>query len=425
MRERLTPADLINLYVETPSAPVRVGAVAMLDAGPLLDPAGRLRLADIRAAISARLAPAPRLRQVIRRAGPLGTRPVWVEDPSFRIETHVHEVALPDGVPLEDLATRLVTRPLDRAHPLWHLWFITGVPGGGVAMVLGMHHVMADGATTVGLIGALMDPGSSTGTGTGTAVAHRFGGSTARRSWRRLLSGIRHAPRTSLNHPVGLDRRLAWLDLDLAEVKAAAHQDGGKVNDVVLALAAGGLRELLLARAEPVEGVRLHASVAVSLRGGGGKHGMGNRTGALAVGLPLCADPRQRLRLIAGECAQAKAHQPMGAANALLVWLARIGLLRWFSRHQHMINIMESNVAGPKTAMTFLGATVTSIVPVGTLAGNISLGFLALSYAGRLTIAVQADAARFADLPVLLDAMRREAAALTPKIPEFARQSTS
>jgi hypothetical protein len=280
------------------------------------------------------------------------------------------------------------------------------------------------------LIGALMDPrrdeAAEDGEEAADAAKARKAGMPRRApapaSARWLLSVLRRAPRTSLNQPVGPHRRLAWLDLNLAEVKAVAHKGGGKVNDVVLTLAAGGLRELLLARSEPVDGVRLHASVAVSLRGDGGKYGAGNRTGALAVGLPLCADPHRRLRLIAGESARAKAHQPMGAGNALLVWLARLGLLRWFSRRQRMINIVESNVAGPKAVMTFMGAKVGGIVPVGTLAGNIPVGFLALSYAGRLTVAVQADAVLFPDLPVLLAAMRRESSALTPKIAQVAWQ---
>jgi len=239
---------------------------------------------------------------------------------------------------------------------------------------------------------------------------------------RRMLAVARDAPHTSLNHPVGAHRRLAALTLDLAEVKEAAHRHQGKVNDVVLALAAGGIRDLLAARSEPVDGVRPHASVAVSLRGSdvslrgsdvslldNSVGDVGNRTGAIAVGLPLDADPHRRLRRIARESAEAKAHQPVTASNALLVWLARLGLLRWFSRRQHMINIVESNLAGPRETMHLLGAPVTGIVPIGTLAGNISLGFLALSYAGRLTIAVQADADRYPDLPLLLAAMRRDA----------------
>ena len=96
----------------------------------------------------------------------------------------------------------------------------------------------------------------------------------------------------------------------------------------------------------------------------------------------------------------------------MLAWLARVGLLRYVSRHQRMINIVESNVAGPPATITLLGAPVRHIVPIGTLVGNLSLGFLALSYAGRLTIAVQADADRYPDLPVLIAAMRRDYAAL-------------
>jgi diacylglycerol O-acyltransferase len=181
---------------------------------------------------------------------------------------------------------------------------------------------------------------------------------------------------------------------------------------VVLAVAAGGIRALLQHRSEPVDGVRVHVSVAVSLRPPEVKTDVGNRSGGIALRIPLDADPHERLHKIARESAEAKSDQLPTAGNSLLVWLTRVGLLRYFSRHQHVINIVESNVAGPPATISLLGAPIRSIVPIGTLVGNLALGFLALSYAGRLTIAVQADADRYRDLAVLVAAMERDCSAL-------------
>jgi hypothetical protein len=165
---------------------------------------------------------------------------------------------------------------------------------------------------------------------------------------------------------------------------------------------------LLIARSEPVDGVRLHVSVAVALRDARARLDAGNHSGGISLRVPLDADPHQRLRDIARESAEVKGRQLPTVGNSLLVGLSRLGLLRYFSRHQNMINFVESNVAGPKGVLRLLGGPVLGIIPIGTLVGNISLGFLALSYAGQLTIAVQADADRFPDLPILVDGMRTE-----------------
>lgn len=418
---RLTSTDLINLYVETPSTPARVGALAILEPGAGVG----WRIDGLRAALGARLDGAPQLRKVIHRGGIFGGRPVWVDDPVFSIERHVGQVVLAAGRPLNDLAMELVNRPFDTAHPLWRLCFVTGLPGGRIGMVLAMHHVMADGATAVRLIDALLDAGDVPGKAWRPRKPPAWHAlfldnvrekvSSLKRidlgalaSWRLMAGGLWHASPSSLNHPVGAHRRLAAFTWELSAVKNLAHRYGAKVNDVVLSLAAGGIRELLRARGEPVDGVCVNVSLATSLRVGGAQGRLGNRTGVIVVRVPLVADHGERLRLIARASAEAKTHQFATAGNALLVALARIGLLRRFSRRQHMINVVESNVVGPPETVTLLGARVTDIVPIGTLVGNVSLGFLALSYAGRLTLAVQADAGHFPDLQVLLDAVEMQ-----------------
>jgi WS/DGAT/MGAT family acyltransferase len=422
--ERLTPVDLINIHAETPSAPARVGALALLDGRTLLDSHGHLRIAEIRTLLESRIGREPRLRQKIRRAGPLAGRPVWVDDPDFRIERHVLKAEPLAGETAEELALRLVNQPMPQSHPLWRVWFVTGLPERQVGLVVGLHHVIADGVTTVRLIGALTDGESGDPV---PAWSPREAPPWARlvrdnwrrkasavRAWRcpdlsqwREMSALRNAPRTTLNRPVGARRRLAVLTMDLASAKHVAHAHGGKINDLVLAVAAGGLRQLLRGRRELVDGMRLNASVAVSLRGSRDRD-VGNRSGGIVVRVPLDADPHGRLRTIADESAQAKQRQRYTAGSGLLVALARLGVLRMFSRHQHMVNFVESNVPGPAFTLTLLGAPIVDVIPIGTLVGNLTVGVLALSYAGRLTIAAQADAVACPDLPIMLAAMDRD-----------------
>ena len=91
------------------------------------------------------------------------------------------------------------------------------------------------------------------------------------------------APRTSLNGPVGAHRRLAVVRTRLDLVKRIAHVHEGKVNDVLLAAVAGGLRELLLGRGEPVDGVVLKAFVPVSLHHEGLGEERGNRDAVMVA----------------------------------------------------------------------------------------------------------------------------------------------
>ena len=225
---RLSASDLINLAAELPTAPMHMGAVAILDGAPLCDEDGRLRLAGLRAQLDRRLAVVPRLRQVVHPTGPLGGRPVWTDDPAFRIERHVDAVALPahDGDPEESvlrLAARLLVTPLDRAYPLWRMWFVTGLPQGRVGLVVAIHHVLADGSATVRMLGALLSeaaavpPDAPEPPPTWPAlVRDNVRSRVADLSGRRhrpprtrvraggLLRGLAdawHAPRTSLNAP--------------------------------------------------------------------------------------------------------------------------------------------------------------------------------------------------------------------------------
>jgi hypothetical protein len=88
--------------------------------------------------------------------------------------------------------------------------------------------------------------------------------------------------------------------------------------------------------------------------------------------------------------------------------VARTGLARRLSRAQHLVNLVESNVPGPAAPIRMLGAPVLDLVPVGAIAGNMTITFLALSYAGRLVVSTLADRDRVPDLPVVLAGMARE-----------------
>jgi hypothetical protein len=306
---------------------------------------------------------------------------------------------------------------------------------------------LADGLTAMRLVRSLLEPPlPSTGRGPGAspAVAARppWGAlvrdnvrttlTSARRlarpaTW-RLVAAVarsawqagslaRRAPPSSLNAPVGPRRRLATLRLDLPAAKRVARGHGAGVNDVVLDLVAGGVRALLDGRGEPVERLRPRAGVAVALFSPGRGSDAGNDIGTLQVPLPIGEpDPCARLPLIAAATTRAKRGGMVAAEPLLRASLGRLGFVRRSMERQRLVNLAETYLPGPPVPIDVLGARVLDLLPIAPLAGNLGLSFVALSYAGRLAVAVRADADQFADLDVLAAAMERDWQALAGSV---------
>lgn len=442
---RLSVVDHILLITEKPHWPQHIGGLCLVDAQQLADSRGSLDLGMIKRGLDRRLVRAPELRRVIRRTPLFCGRPVWVDDPDFSIDHHVHVKAVaPPGDEAALLATtELLLRPLlDRSHPLWELWLLTGLEGGRLGLLFKVHHAIADGLAAVALMSSFFDtetgasdPASTTWTpapapatwrlltdnlrgrlaSLGTVVAHPFG--TARtiattiRTAARMMPEMNAAPRTSLNQRLGEERRLGVVHLDVETARAAGRAQGGKVNDVVLDIVAGGLRELLLARGELTEGLELIAAVPVSTRRSGAARELGNALGVFSVRLPVWeADTARRLQLIVAATTAAKAtlssiEQANSAGLVIIGWLEAAGL--HVRERQRMINFMVSNVAGPTFPIYVLGARIENVMPFMPPFGNATLTFVALSYCGRLNLMFVADRKACPDLDVLVRGMNR------------------
>ena len=148
------------LRFESPAWPCHFAGLAVVDGKALVDEAGRLRLAELTDRTSRRLADVPELRRRLHFPGILRGGPLWVDDERFDIRNHIHEAAAePPGGEAEllELAARLDERQLDRARPLWELWFLTGLRDGRVGVLLKLHHCVADGLAAVALMGSLFD----------------------------------------------------------------------------------------------------------------------------------------------------------------------------------------------------------------------------------------------------------------------------
>jgi WS/DGAT/MGAT family acyltransferase len=423
------------LAIESPTTPMHLGVVAILDGSTLCDARGQLRLGEIRHQLAERVEALPELRRVVCRPGWPAGGPLWIEARDFRIDRHVAAAALPQGPSDEDALLAFVEDVmgslLDRADPLWHLWLVTGLTDGRVAALFVIHHALADGATAMRLLRVLLTgrtPRSTDGdvgpspTTTDLLIDNARGYLLAVRdvlrpsTWRQISSAtrtfvdgwksVRQEPPTSLNAVVGPRRRTAVMRFDLAPTKRLARSRDVGVNDLVLELLAAGVRALLASRAEPIGRVSPRVGIPVGLPPSSRDGDGGNAFGSYVVALPIGdADPSSRLRRIADERARAMATQPVTGMTTLRAWSVRLRPFRTAMGRQRFVNLMETYLPGPPARIEALGAPVLDAVPVPPLGRNVGLTVVASSYSGRLSVTVRTDPDAFPDVDVLLDAM--------------------
>lgn len=425
--ERIGPGDAQQLATDVGPVPANVGAVLLLDhvdAGSLGD------------ALASRLASVPRMCQRLLPAPFGGGRPVWVDDPGFDVRRHLDVVpcAEPGDEPaLMAAAVQAVTTPLDRSRPLWRARIVTGLADGQVGLVLVLHHVLADGLGGLAVLAELVDhpgrdspitpppaPRPAPTPGTLRADAARARRESLRRAPRAIaalgpalteLGRDRpgRAPKCSLNAPTGPRRRVAAVSVGLAPLRRAARDGGATVNDVLLVAAARALGSVLVARGEHV--AELVVSVPVSARVSTTTEQLGNQVGVMPVRVPVGGPSVDALDQVARETASRKGAQ-RGASAALIApafrALAGLGLFRLMIDRQRLVNSFLTNVRGPDQPLHLAGAALHRIAPVTIAAGNVSVAFAALSYAGTLTISVIVDPDLVPELDDIAGALRRE-----------------
>ena len=430
--DRLSQLDLSNLRIEDHGLPMHVAALMFVDqAGP----PGRLGLETLRAAVQRRLHQVPRLRQILHRPPPGLGPPIWIDDPGFDVREHVRHYTVPapgDEHTLLTVCSKLNASRLDRSRPLWEIWLMTGLAGGGSGLLIRLHHAVADGLAAVAMMEALFAadaggpvPDFSTWRPRPKPSTRELLADSLRRkifttssAWAqirhpaaivaglrplarsaRTLARARRAPRVSINVPVSGHHRLMLVRADLDRVRKVAHAHGGTVNDVVLTAVAGGARSLLDARGELTQGLVLQVSVPASLRSPSDNMAAGNRVGVMIVPLWLGdADPADRLSLIAATTATRK-RQPLHQPNTRLLqrWMVRV------MKRQHLVNLIVSNVPGPRVPLYVAGVRITDIFQIGTVQGNVTISVGAFSYAGQLNLDVVGDPDALPDLTTFTD----------------------
>jgi WS/DGAT/MGAT family acyltransferase len=435
--------DAAFLSLETPTTPLHVGAVLVLDppegARSLFSPS--TRYAQIRRVIAQRLHLVGQLRQRALRV-PLGLHhPVWIDDPDFELDDHLTRASLPSPggrAELDAFVAAAMSRPLDPDRPLWEMFVVEGLDGGRTALIAKVHHAILDGVSGASILAAFLDlsprarivaappepwdpaplPGS--------AQMLRYAASSLSHQPARILTtldagvevvadlGMHNrelrsrgespppaffsAPRTSINGAVSNRKRFSSLSIPLDDAKLVRRVFGGTVNDVLLAGVAGGLRRLLSARGELVERA-LVAMVPVSTRQEGGvdREALGNQLSAMLVSLATdIDDPVQRLGAIARSTRVAKEQEQLHrgrlvgdvaqiAAPGLVSRVARaVAGTRLFDRVRPPFNVMVSGIKGPDFPLFCAGSRVEAMYPVGPIAEGVGLNVTIFSYLDQL-----------------------------------------
>src|SRR5690348_7414872 len=412
--------------------------------------------------IRERLHLVPRYRHKLASTALDSGRPVWIDDPNFNLEYHIRHTALPSPGHWEQLCgltARIFSQQLDRSKPLWEMWLIEGLEDDRFALITKTHHSLVDGIAGVDLATVLFDlspdpppirhsgrpwqPHREPGTveliaagmrgaaraafaladGAVDALAHPDRALARAREAAEgigeiLWAGLNPAPETPLNVPIGPHRRFVAVTASLDDFKTVKNAFGGTVNDVVLAVVAGALRDFLIARGRRTEGVEMRALVPVSVRTEADFDTAGNRIVVMRGPLPVyISDPLDRLRFVSQamdglkESKQALGAEVIAGAQSFAppTMLAQASRLNFSTR---LFNLIVTNVPGPQFPLYVLGREMLQAIPVAFLPENHALAIAIMSYNGQLNFGLLGDFDALPDIDLIAENIAAELATL-------------
>lgn len=439
-RERISGVDTAWLRMEQPTNLMMIVGVMMLD--------GKVRTRDVKRLLKARWLGFRRFRQ---KAVIDATGAWWVEDEDFDIDWHVPEVTLPGKggkKELEALASELASTPLDFERPLWQFHVVRNYLG-GTAIIQRIHHCYADGIALIQVMLSLThgtaegslelppeeiqpaaeEPGDfwlqvfrpvtraldgATQLGKGLIEQGRdlasnpqvaaeavqeatkkgvdFAGEVA-----KLMLMSRDAA-TRFRGELGTRKQVAWADpLPLEEVKAVGKALGCSINDVLLSMAAGALRDYLSDKGDEVAAdLQIRAIVPVNLRSPSEALKLGNHFGLVFLELPIgMAHPLERVYEVRSRMRRLKgSYQPIIALGLL----GAVGYGPKIVQEQvtqmlgNNASAVMTNVPGPQSPIYFAGRRIFELDFWVPQSGGIGMGVSILSYDGRIQFGVITDA---------------------------------
>lgn len=476
--ERLSGLDASFVYNETASLHMHTLKYTVLDVRGV---EGGFTVERLRHELERRLHLLPPFRRRLVEVPLGVHHPVWIEDPDFDLAAHVRRVGVPSPGgrrEMDELIGEISSWQVDRRRPLWEVWVLEGLAddlddpaagppsGAKVGFLVKMHHAMADGVAAAALLANVMElepdavdppppvqrwrpdrvptawqllvraildgahnvralPGLLLRTVTGMRAVGR------RRKEAAVAPPmpIRDTARTPFNGALTPHRSFATADLPLESVKAVRAAFGVTVNDVVLALVADSLRRHLLDVGALPEKA-LVAGVPVASDAAGDVRLYGNKVSNLFTSLCTdVADPVERLHAIHEVTGAAKEFHTLLGVDMLADWseLFPPKPYTWFMRqysrfnladhHNPPINLVVSNVPGPRERLYIAGGELDAIWSVGPVVEGVGLNVTVWSYRDRVHVAAIGCREHWADLHVVTTGMVRALEDLVARIP--------
>ena len=442
-------------YMEHPTNLMMISGIMLLK--------GEMDFERFKKTIEYRLLPLDRFRmRAVKSRVPL-RNPIWEPDPYFDLDWHVQRIALPfpgDETILREVVSNYMSTGLDFAKPLWQFHLIEGYQEGPVIMGR-LHHSIADGIALVAVMLNLMDfvadaplkppkdeqPGASWNPLRGLTAPAR----AAIKSGQKLAQTLAHEsmealtnpthaldlvgkaatgaatfghvvlmppdPPTPFKGPLGVKKLPAWSDvIPLADVKKVSKVMGAKINDVLLACVAGGLRRYLLEKGVNVEGMNFRAVVPVNLRPAERALELGNEFSLVFLPLPVgISDPLERLFTLKKRMDAIKdspeAMVNFGILNMVGISPGQIAdqIVNLFGTKATAV---MTNVPGPPMALYLSGCKLDNLMFWVPQSGRLGLGVSIFSYAGKVTLGVVTDAGLIPDPQAIIDGFEDEFEAL-------------
>lgn len=448
---QLTSKEVIFVGGETSSIYQHTGGLIILDPGRRKN----WGFEQFRKHTETQIGQIPQFRWRLHQV-PLGLDlPYWVKDEQFNIDRHVRKIAVPspgDDAALAELVGFLYSKHMDRNHALWEAWFIEGLAGGRYAVFHKVHHCLMDGQGAARLMEYMFEDGPR-------AKPRKLSGELASaepgeipETWRKavtaawrlyslpLKAGLEindifmqklwkkikrsdAAPRApkpevtnaSFNTDVGADRGIVFASLPLADIKAVKTHFDVTINDVMLALVSGSLRDYLQAYHE-LPDIPIRTFIAVSLRQEGDAE-FSNKVTTAAVTLATdVADPQERLRAIAAESQGAKEGARGGGKgameiqqmlppflNTVLALVAPPDKIAGLAG----ANLLVSNVRTSPKKMYLAGARVEAIYPMSIVGPGLGVNVTCIGYADNIDVGITLAPELFPECWELTEGMQR------------------
>jgi WS/DGAT/MGAT family acyltransferase len=438
-RERMSSIDTAWLRMDSPANLMMIVGIYEFE--------GQLDLARLRDLIANRFARHSRMRsRVVQDA----TGYYWEEDDDFDLDHHLVRIALPGAgneKDLKKLTGQLASQALDSTKPLWQMHLIENY-NSGQAMVVRIHHCIADGIALIGVLLAMTSqdpapdeaeaskPSSKLPTGEWDALLRPLTNATVRAidttgdlaskalqasmallndpeslgeaagEYTRMASQVARDAAgialmdndsvTSLKGRPGGSKVVAWNEpLPLDDVKAVGRALGCSVNDVLLASVAGAVRSYLEGRGEDVDGCELRAMVPVNLRDPRKWKELGNKFGLVPLLLPIgIANPISRVHEVRRRMDELKQGYTAVLSMGLL---AAVGLAPRALQKQALdflankATAVMTNVPGPQQVLYMAGARIKRVLAWVPQSGDIGVGVSILSYNGGVQFGMITD----------------------------------